>query len=59
MKNFKATSEHDDESETNQSSNFERIYIDDSNEEEVRLYVLETTPKVGTLSQANQKGSKG
>jgi hypothetical protein len=48
-------SEYDDESETNQSSNPERIYTNDSNEEEVGLYVLEAIPKVGVLSQADQK----
>jgi hypothetical protein len=40
---------YDDESETNQSSSFERIYIDESNAREVGLYVLEVIPKVGVL----------
>jgi hypothetical protein len=41
--------------ETNQSSSFEGIYTDDSSEEEVGLYALETIPKVGTLSKADQR----
>ncbi len=41
VKNFKKTSEYDDESETYQSFNSKGIYTNDSNEEEVRLYVLE------------------
>jgi hypothetical protein len=43
-------SEYEDESETDQSSSSEGIYTDDSIEKEVGLYVLETIPKVGTLS---------
>jgi len=38
--------EYDDELETNQSSNFEKIYKDNSNEKEMGLYVLEVIPKV-------------
>jgi len=49
------TNEYDDESKTNQGSNFEGIYIDDSSEKEVGLYVLEAIPKVGTLFQTDQK----
>ncbi len=49
MKSFKGTNEYDDELETYQSSSSERIYIDDSNEEEVGLYALETIPKVRIL----------
>jgi len=48
VKNSGGTSEYEDESEIDQSSNFEGIYTDDSNEEEIGLYVLETIPKVGT-----------
>ncbi len=50
MKSFRRTSEYEDELEINQRFNFERIYTDDSSEEEVGLYVLETIPKVGALS---------
>jgi hypothetical protein len=46
--------EYDDELETNQSSNFEGIYMDNSNEEEVGLYVLEVIPKVGVFFQVDQ-----
>ncbi len=49
VKSFEGTNEYDDESETNQSSSSEGIYIDDSSEEEVGLYVLETIFKVGVL----------
>jgi hypothetical protein len=58
VKNFKRISEYDDESETNQSSSSEGIYTDDSSEEEVRLYALETIPKVGALSEADQRGRR-
>ncbi len=54
MKSFGGTSEYDDEFQTNQSSNFEGIYTNDSSEGEVGLYVLEVIPKVRTLFQANQ-----
>jgi hypothetical protein len=47
--------EYDDKSKTDQSSSSERIYTNDSNEKEVKLYVLEVIPKVGALSQADQK----
>ncbi len=50
VKNYGGTSEYDDESETDQSFSSEGIYTDDSNEEEVGLYALETIPKVGALS---------
>ncbi|CAM6028069.1 unnamed protein product, partial [Sphagnum balticum] len=55
VKNSRGTSEYDDESETDQSSSSEGIYTDDSSEEEVGLYALETIPKVGPLLQADQK----
>jgi hypothetical protein len=58
VKNSKGTSEYDDELETNQSSSSEGIYTDDSNEEEVGLYVLEIIPKVGALFEANQRVRK-
>ncbi len=50
MKSSGGMSEYEDESETDQSSSSEGIYTDDSIEKEVGLYVLETIPKVGTLS---------
>ncbi len=50
VKNFKGTSEYDDESETYQSFSSKRIYTNDSNEEEVRLYALKTIPKFKALS---------
>jgi len=50
VKNFGGTSEYENESESDQSSSSEGIYTDDSNEEELGLYALETIPKVGTLS---------
>jgi hypothetical protein len=37
-------SEYDDELKINQSSSSEGIYTNDSNEREVRLYVLESNP---------------
>jgi hypothetical protein len=55
VKSFRGTSEYDDESKTYQSFSFEAIYTDDSNEEEVRLYALEAIPKVGVLSQVDQR----
>jgi len=55
VKNSRETNEYDDESETEQSSSSERIYIDDSREGEVWLYALETIPKVGTLSKVDQR----
>jgi hypothetical protein len=58
VKSFRGTSEYDDESEIDQSSISEGIYIDDSNEEEVGLYVLEIIPKVGALFEANQRVRK-
>jgi len=50
VKSSRGTSEHEDESEIDQSSSFKGIYTDDSSEEEVGLYALETIPKVGALS---------
>jgi len=50
VKSSRGTSEYENESETNQSSNSKGIYTDDSSEEEVGLYALETIPKVGVLS---------
>jgi hypothetical protein len=47
VKNSGGTSEYEDESETDQSSSSEGIYTDDSSEEEIGLYALETIPKVG------------
>ncbi len=44
-----------DESKIDQSSDFEKIYTYDSNEKEVRLYGLETIPKVGVLFRAYQR----
>jgi hypothetical protein len=55
VKNSGGTSEYDDESKTNQSSSSEGIYTDDSSEEEVWLYALETIPKVGALSEMDQR----
>ncbi len=51
MNSSKGTTKYDDESETYQSSNFEGIYTNGYNEEEVGLYVLEAIPKVGALFQ--------
>jgi len=56
VKSSGGTSEYEDESETNQSSNSERIYTDDSSEEEVGLYALETIPKVGALLDQKVRG---
>jgi len=50
VKSFGGMNEYEDESETDQSSSSEGIYTDDSSEEEVGLYTLETIPKVGALS---------
>jgi hypothetical protein len=50
VKSFGGMNEYEDELETNQSSSSKGIYTDDSSEEEVGLYALETTPKVGALS---------
>jgi hypothetical protein len=54
VKSSEGTSEYDDESETDKSFSSEGIYIDDSSEEEMGLYVLEIIPKVGTLFEADQ-----
>jgi len=48
--------EYEDESKTDQSSSSKGIYTDDSNEEEISLYALETIPKVGTLSDQRVRG---
>jgi hypothetical protein len=56
MKNSKGTSEYEDESKTDQSFSSEGIYMDDSSEEEVGLYALETIPKVGALSDQRVQG---
>jgi len=56
VKNSRGTSEYEDESETNQSSSLEGIYTNDSSEEEVGLYALETIPKVGALSDQRVRG---
>ncbi len=55
MKSSGGMSEYDDESETYQSFSFKGIYMDDSSEGEVGLYVLEAIPKVGTLFRTNQR----
>jgi len=47
--------EYDDELKIDQSFGFERIYINDSIEEEIMLYILETIPKVGALFQVDQR----
>jgi len=54
MKSFKGMSDYDNESKIDKNFSFDRIYTDDSNEEEIGLYVLEVIPKVEVLSQANQ-----
>jgi hypothetical protein len=56
VKGFRGTSEYENELETNQNSSFEGIYMDDSSEEEVGLYALETIPKVGALSDQRVQG---
>jgi hypothetical protein len=56
VKSSGGTSEYEDESEIDQSSSSEGIYIDDSSEGEVGLYALETIPKVGTLSDQRVQG---
>ncbi len=55
VKSSRRTSEYEDESETYQSFSSEGIYTDDSSEEEVGLYALETILKVGALFKANQR----
>ncbi len=55
MKSFGGTSEYDDESETDQNFSSKVIYINDFNEKEIRLYALEAIPKVGALSQVDQR----
>jgi len=56
VKSSRGTTEYEDELETNQSSSSERIYINDSSEEEVGLYALETIPKVGALLNQRVQG---
>jgi hypothetical protein len=56
VKSSRGTSEYEDESEIDQSSNFEGIYTDDSSEEEIGLYASETIPKVGVLSDQRVRG---
>jgi hypothetical protein len=56
LKSSRRTSVYDDESETNQNFSSEGIYTDDSSEEEVGLYALETIPKVGALSDQRVQG---
>ncbi len=56
MRSSRGTSEYQDKLETNQSSSSEWIYTDDSSEEEVGLYALETIPKVGALSDQRVQG---
>jgi hypothetical protein len=48
--------DYEDDLETDQSSSSEGIYTNDSSEEEVGLYVLETILKVGTLSDQRVQG---
>ncbi len=54
MKSFKGMNDYDNESKIDKNFSFDKIYIDDSNEEEIGLYVLEVIPKVEVLSQADQ-----
>jgi len=56
VRSSRGTSEYEDELKTDQSSSFEGIYTDDSSEEEVGLYALETIPKVGALSDQKVRG---
>jgi hypothetical protein len=56
VKSFGGTSEYEDESKIDQSSSSKGIYTDDSSEEEVGLYVLETILKVGTLLDQRVQG---
>jgi hypothetical protein len=49
VKSSRGTSEYDNKLKIEQSSNSKGIYTNDSNEEEVGLYALETIPKVGAL----------
>jgi hypothetical protein len=58
VKSSGGTSEYEDESKIDQSSSSEGIYTDDSSEEEVGLYALETIPKVGVLSEADQRDQR-
>jgi hypothetical protein len=56
VKSSRGMSEYEDESETDQSFSSKGIYIDESSEEEVGLYALETIPKVGALSDQRVQG---
>jgi len=56
VKSSEGTSEYEDELETDQSSSSQGIYTDDYNEKEIGLYVLETIPKVGALSDQRVQG---
>ncbi len=56
MKSFGGMSEYEDESEIDQSSSSKGIYTDDSSEEEVGLYALETIPEVGALLDQRVQG---
>ncbi len=56
MKSSGGMSEYEDESEIDQSSSSQGIYTDDSSEEEIGLYALETIPKVGALSDQRVQG---
>ncbi len=56
VKSSGRTSEYEDESEIDQSCSSKGIYTDDFSEEEVRLYALETIPKVGALSNQRVQG---
>jgi len=56
VKSSRETSEYEEESETDQSSSSEGIYTNDSSEEEVGLYALETIPKVGALWDQRVQG---
>jgi hypothetical protein len=55
VKSSERTSEYDNELEIDQNSSSKRIYTNHSSEEEVGLCALETIPKVGTLSEADQR----
>jgi len=56
VKSSGGTNEYEDESEIDQSFSSEGIYTDDSNEEEVGLYALETILKVEALSNQRVRG---
>jgi hypothetical protein len=56
VKSSGGTNEYEDELEIDQNSSSEGIYMNDSSEEEVWLYVLEAIPKVGTLLDQRVRG---